>query len=80
MAQREINWHLTELFTSITDPSVEQSICLASASAEIFEKQYRGKISSLSPNDLLSCLQALKYFRCKLETFHYSQVYPFQQT
>ncbi len=66
MAQREINWHLTELFTSITDPSVEQSICLASASAEIFEKQYRGKISSLSPNDLLSCLQVFEVFQMQI--------------
>ena len=66
MAQREINWDLTELFTSITDPSVEQSICSASASAEIFEKRYRGKISSLSPNDLLSCLQAFEAFQMQI--------------
>ena len=45
MAQREINWHLTELFTSITDPSVEQSICLASASAEIFRNGIGEKLA-----------------------------------
>lgn len=66
MVQPEISWDLSELFSGTNDPSIEQSICSASASAEIFEKRYRGKITSSSANDLLICLQAFEAFQMQI--------------
>ncbi len=60
--QQEITWDLTVMFPSITDPSVEQAIRNASALTEAFEKKYRGKITTLTTAQLLSCLQEYEVF------------------
>lgn len=66
MAQQEISWNLTELFAGTNDPNLEQSISSATGSANIFEKRYRGKITSLSANELLTCLQTFENFQMQM--------------
>jgi oligoendopeptidase F len=65
-APQEINWDLTQLFPSITDPSVDQAISRVKASAEAFEKRYRGKIAELDAKSLLLCLQEVEAFEEEL--------------
>jgi len=60
--QQEVTWDLTELFPSISDPSVEKAINEAKVFADNFEKKYRGKIASLDPASLLRCIQELEAF------------------
>ncbi len=62
----EITWDLTELFQSITDPKIEVSISEVEALAETFEKAYRGKINTLTSNNLLRCLRELESLEVKL--------------
>ncbi|MCW4018181.1 MAG: M3 family oligoendopeptidase [Candidatus Bathyarchaeota archaeon] len=62
----EITWDLTELFPSATDPSIEQAMTQAEALADQFEKAYRGKITTFSPNDLLKCLKEIESFEEKI--------------
>jgi oligoendopeptidase F len=64
--QQEINWDLTPLFPSITDPSVEHAITEVKDLANAFEKTYRGKIAALTPEGLLQCLRELEAFEAKL--------------
>lgn len=66
MVQQEISWNLTELFAGTNDPDLEQSISSAIDSANIFEKRYRGKITSLSSNELLTCLQTFENFQMQI--------------
>jgi oligoendopeptidase F len=63
---QQITWDLTELFSSITDPKVNQAIEKAKALADAFEKTYRGKIASLSADGLLQCLRDLELFEAKI--------------
>jgi oligoendopeptidase F len=63
--EREITWDLTELFPSVSDPSVFGAIEEAKVSADTFEKKYRGKIGSLTPAELLSCLREIEDFDVK---------------
>jgi len=63
----EVTWDLTELFPSINDSSIEKTISEARASANDFEKAYRGKIAQLSPDNLLLCLRKLESFEAKLD-------------
>jgi oligoendopeptidase F len=58
-------WDLTELFLSPTDPAIEQSITQASTLADEFEKTYRGKINSLTPEGLLGCFRNLEAFEAR---------------
>ncbi len=60
--QQEATWDLTVMFPSISDPSVEQAFRDAAALAEAFEKKYRGKITTLTPAQLLVCLQEYEAF------------------
>jgi oligoendopeptidase F len=62
----EIIWDLTELFPSETDPKVDQAIAQVQALANAFEKTYRGKITSLTPDALLQCLRELEDFEEKI--------------
>ena len=64
---QEHNWDLTVLFPSPSDPSIESAISQASASAEAFEKAYRGKISTLDAAGLFDCLRSFEAFEGKLE-------------
>ena len=60
--QQELNWDLTALFPSITAPSIDSAFSTASTLAEVFEKKYRGKIATLTPIQLLTCLKEYESF------------------
>jgi oligoendopeptidase F len=62
---QQITWDLTDLFPGITDPKVDQAIAEATALADLFEKTYRGKITSLSAEGLLKCLRDVEAFESK---------------
>ena len=61
----QVTWDLTELFSSVTDPKIQEVISQAAASADAFEKKYRSKITSLSPDGLLQCLRDVEAFDVK---------------
>ncbi len=65
MTTPQVIWNLTELFPSITDPKIEQAIAEATASANAFEKTYRGKIANLSVEELLRCFKDIEEFEAK---------------
>ncbi len=58
-------WDLSELFSSITDPKINQAITEATVLANAFEKTYRCKIANLNTDDLLRCLRSLEAFEAK---------------
>ncbi len=60
--KQEITWDLTPLYLSINDQAVEKTISEAKVFADNFEKNYRGKIATLDPASLLSCLRELEAF------------------
>ena len=62
---QQITWDLTELFPSITDPKIDRSHLRSYATADAFEKNYRGKITSLSADGLLHCLRDVEAFEAK---------------
>ncbi|XHH10376.1 MAG: M3 family oligoendopeptidase [Candidatus Bathyarchaeia archaeon] len=55
-------WDLSELFSGINDPKIGQTITQATEMATAFEKKYRGKIGSLTPEGLLKCLNEIEEF------------------
>ncbi len=61
----QITWNLTSLFTDPSDPKIEQAIHETTAHTDTFEKNYRGKIATLSPEALLECLQEVEAFEAK---------------
>ena len=63
---QEVVWDLTELFQSISDPSVEKAVNEAKVLADNFEKRYREKIASLDPASLLRCIRELEAFDVEL--------------
>ncbi len=67
MPNTQVTWDLTELFPSIKDPSVEKAFTEARASADVFEAKYRGKIPTLTPKELHSCIWEFEAFQTKLE-------------
>jgi oligoendopeptidase F len=67
MAKSEIAWDLSEIFPSITDPSVQEAIDDATKSAESFARKYRGKIRSLAPNGLLECIKQFEACQARID-------------
>jgi oligoendopeptidase F len=65
LTEQQVTWDLTELFPSITDPKVNIAITKTAASADAFEKAYRGKIAQLTPDGLLRLLQEVESFEAK---------------
>ena len=65
MSAQQITWDLTELFQNINDPKINQAIAETTAAANAFEKTYRGKITQLTPEDLLHCLIDVESFEAK---------------
>lgn len=63
MTAQQITWDLTELFPSINDPKIQQAIAETKALANKFEQAYRGKITSLTAEGLLRCLQDIEAFQ-----------------
>jgi oligoendopeptidase F len=62
---QQITWDLTELFSSVTDPKIQEAIAEATVSADAFEKKYRGKITQLTADGLLQCLRDVEVFEAK---------------
>ncbi|KON33301.1 hypothetical protein AC477_01660 [miscellaneous Crenarchaeota group-1 archaeon SG8-32-1] len=65
MTTRQIKWDLSELFSNIDDPKIDQTIQETIELANAFEKTYRGKITKLNANDLLHCLRSIEAFEAK---------------
>lgn len=66
MSKPDIEWNLEELFSSIHDPKINQTILKISAMADAFEKKYRGRVIELKPQELLECFQLIEAFEAKL--------------
>lgn len=66
-AENNMEWNLKELFPSYKDPSLEKAINHAKASADAFEKTYRGKIGQFNSEGLLGCIRQLENFEVETE-------------
>lgn len=62
----QVTWDLTELFPSISDPKINQTIAEATTFTNEFQKKYRGKIAGLSADNLLECFREIETFDVKL--------------
>jgi len=58
----QIVWDLSELFSGMNDPRISQAISNVVVMANDFEKKYRGKILSLTPEGVFECLQEVEAF------------------
>lgn len=67
MTEQEITWDLSELFPGITDSSVEKALNDSAVWAEVFEKKYRGKVTSFTPENLLECIREFEAFEAKMQ-------------
>lgn len=65
MATQPVTWNLNELFPSITCPKIPEAITQATAAADSFEQRYRGKIGTLTPQELLQCFRDIEAFEAK---------------
>ena len=64
--KREIAWDLSEIFPSVTDPSVQKAMNDVEEMAEKFASKYRGKIKDFTAKELLTCLQEFEAYYAKL--------------
>jgi oligoendopeptidase F len=62
----EIVWDLSEMFPSITDPSIQKTIDGLIKTAEDFSTKYQGKIIGLSSIELLKCIEEFEAYHAKL--------------
>jgi oligoendopeptidase F len=67
LTKKEIAWNLSEIFPSITDPTVQKAINNVTRMAETFTKKYKGKIKSLSVKDLAECIEGFEAYHAKLD-------------
>lgn len=65
LSAQQVVWDLSELFSGINDPRINQTILEATTIATNFEEKYRGKIVHLTPEGLLGCLQEIEVFNQK---------------
>ena len=68
LSAQQVVWDLSELFSSINDSKISQTITDAIIMANVFEQKYRGKILHLPPEGLLRCLQDVEVFNQKFST------------
>jgi len=66
LMKREIAWDLSEIFPSVTDPSVQKAMNDVEEMAEKFASKYRGKIKDFTAKELLTCLQEFEAYYAKL--------------
>ncbi len=66
MSHPEVTWDLTELCSCTTDPKIDKMLAEAKATADLFEKKYRNKITSLSQAELLECFREIEAFDLKI--------------
>lgn len=65
MTNQPVTWNLTTLFPSTTSPQIQTAINQATQAADTFEQKYRGKITTLTPQELLQCIQDIEAFEAK---------------
>ena len=65
MTNEQVTWDLTELFSGLTDHKIQDAIAQAVATADAFEKKYRGKITQLTTDGILQCLHDVEAFEAK---------------
>lgn len=56
----QIRWDLSDLFKSINDPQIDTILAATEKKARQFEKQYKGKLSALTPEQLKAALEELE--------------------
>jgi len=61
----QVKWDLRELFHSVNDPKINQTISKVIDSANEFEMTYRGKIVNLNADELLQCIKNIESFQAK---------------
>jgi oligoendopeptidase F len=60
MSKKTINWDLSNLFKSISDPKISTILTKSKKDALAFQKKYKGKIKSLSSKELANSFSALE--------------------
>jgi oligoendopeptidase F len=65
LATQPTTWNLTELFPDITSPKIAEAIIQATQTANAFEQKYRGKIGTLTPQELRQVFQDVEAFEAK---------------
>ncbi len=65
METNQVKWDLRELFHSVNDPKINQTISKVIDSANEFEMTYRGKIVNLNADELLQCIKNIESFQAK---------------
>lgn len=70
-----INWDLRDLYPSIDDAGIERDLSQALQRAQAFEKEYRGKISTLQPADADRLLRAVRELESLYEQMDRPAVY-----
>jgi len=66
LARSDIAWDLSEIFPSVTDPSVQSAIDGVSKMAENFARKYQGKIRGVSAEGLVKCIREFEEYQGKL--------------
>ena len=67
MAKRDIVWDLSEIFPSISDPSVQNAIDELTKWTERFASEYRGKLYGLTAGVLLKAIRGFEEYCIKLD-------------
>jgi oligoendopeptidase F len=62
---QQVKWDLRELFHSINDPKINQTISEVMILANEFEMTYRGKIVNLNADGLLQCIKSIESLQAK---------------
>ncbi|UCC28497.1 MAG: M3 family oligoendopeptidase [Candidatus Bathyarchaeota archaeon] len=70
MTNKEIAWDLSEVFPSVTHPSVQKAIDNITEIAERLAEKYHGKIKSLSTEELLKCIEKFEAYYSKLDEIY----------
>ena len=65
MITQQVKWDLRELFHSVNDPKINQTISEVIVLANEFEMTYRGKIVNLNADGLLQCIKSMESFQAK---------------
>ena len=65
MITQQVKWDLRELFHSINDPKINQTISEVMILANEFEMTYRGKIVNLNADGLLQCIKSIERLQAK---------------
>lgn len=66
LVKGEIAWDLSEIFPSVTDPSVQEAINNLTGIAEKFAGRYRGKIKTLPAEGLAKCIGDFEAYQAKI--------------